>query len=235
MHYLFKLIKPWCCVCPVIYGGQRGEVLPEGVQQGWQKGTSTSEVLFILSSILLLLKRGKSCLPSAAWKNQKRWAGEAWLWSLRKVIHLCSASVLHPGPSVSRTRGEVTFPVPGKGLFVNAPRGLNLAWLTGWNLGGGLLPAAEGTHPEVWESPSLRGQARRHRNTSSLSQGPSARVQLPAFFSRGRPQHHHSWPGLRVPRPPDEGGCLFPHYEENLGAILPSWHLGRQFSHLSDP
>lgn len=150
MHCLFKLIKPWCCVCPVIYGGQRGEVLPEGVQQGWQKGTSTSEVLFILSSILLLLKRGKSCLPSAAWKNQKRWAGEAWLWSLRKVIHLCSASVLHPGPSVSRTRGEVTFPVPGKGLFVNAPRGLNLAWLTGWNLGGGLLPAAEGTHPEVW-------------------------------------------------------------------------------------
>ena len=67
---------------------------------------------------------------------------------LRKVIHLCSASVVYPGPSVSRTRGEVTFPVPSKSLFVNGPRGLNLAWLTGWNLGGGLLPAAERTHPE---------------------------------------------------------------------------------------
>ena len=121
---------------------------------------------------------------------------------LRKVIHLCSASVVYPGPSVSRTRGEVTFPVPSKSLFVNGPRGLNLAWLTGWNLGGGLLPAAERTHPEAWESPSLRGQARRHRSyTPSLSQGPRARVQFPALSSRGRPQHHHSWPGLRVPRP----------------------------------
>ena len=153
-----------------------------------RRGPFSSEVLFILSSILLLLKRGESCLPSAAWKCQKRWAGEAWLWRLRKVIHLCSASVVYPGPPVSRTRGEVTFPVPSKGLFVNGPRGLNLAWLTGWNLGGGLLPAAERTHPEAWESPSLRGQARRHRSyTPSLSQEPRARVQFLALSSRGRP------------------------------------------------
>lgn len=73
--------------------------------------------------------------------------------------------------------------------------------------------------------------------THPLSQGPRARVQFPALSSRGRAQHHHSWPGIRVPRPlfsqqskgragekhlPSQGSCpasLFP----------PSWRqLGRR-------
>ena len=120
----------------------------------------------------------------------------------------------------------MNFPVPSKGLFVNSHCVLNLAWLTGWNLGGGLRTAGEGTHPAAWESLRLGGQAGRHpRNAPPLSHGPSARVQFPALFSRWRPKQRRSQPGLgsKASGQPCQVVVSFPQYEESLG---PSFLLG---------
>lgn len=69
--------------------------------------------------------------------------GEALAVVSEKVIHLCSASVVCPAPSSAKDKGEVTFPVPSKRLFVNGSSGLNLKAAAGLESGWWSPPAAE--------------------------------------------------------------------------------------------
>lgn len=136
------------CVPCYAHGGQRGEVLPEGAHGAGRRDLP----LLTLYSLqhTTSSKRGESCHPLTAWKKQKRWAGEAWLWCLRRLFTSVKLSFALLLSAKDKGRGDLS-------SSQQAPldewlRGLSLAWLTGWNLGGGLLPAAGGTHPEAWES-----------------------------------------------------------------------------------